>query len=240
MSRGVLAIVHARMGSSRLPGKAVADLNGMPLIEQILRRVKSCTTVDAVALATADGDENAVLGPIAQRQGADFVMGSEQDLLDRMEKTAIRHKADLIVRITGDNPFCDPDILDRMVKDMRADPVDFLANNRPPSFPYGLDLELITREALHRAWSRFPPGEDRETFTLAVTRENSGFTWRNLAHGEDLSALRWSVDYPKDLEVARQIFAALQPGMDIFGMREIMALLNERPDLKLTNPPKLA
>jgi spore coat polysaccharide biosynthesis protein SpsF (cytidylyltransferase family) len=231
----VLAIVQGRMNSTRLPGKVALDLNGRPLIAQIIRRVMSARRVDAVVLATADTPENAILRPIADAAGVPLFAGQEIDLVDRFEMTVRAHPADAILRVTGDNPMCDPAIIDALIDCYARTGVDFATNNKPPTFPYGLDVEIFSRTALRRLWESTPPGPDRETFTLVFSRPEGGFSITNLRHDRDLSHLRWTVDYPEDLEFARAVYAGLDRIDRIFTMTDVLDLLRREPALGRIN-----
>jgi len=231
----VLAVVQGRMNSTRLPGKIALDLNGRPLVAQIIRRVLTARRVDAVVLATADTPENTILRPIADAAGVPLFAGQETDLVDRFEMAVRAHPADAILRVTGDNPLCDPTVIDALIERYERTGADFATNNKPPTYPYGLDVEIFSRSALRKLWETTPPGPDRETFTLSFSRPDSGFSIANLAYHEDLSHLRWTVDYPEDLDFARAVYARLDRTDAIFTMKDVLDLSRRDPSIARIN-----
>jgi spore coat polysaccharide biosynthesis protein SpsF (cytidylyltransferase family) len=237
MSTRVLAVVQARLGSTRLPGKALADIAGRPMLAHVVERAAAIPGVDEVVGATTTSPDDDAIATFVRERGIACVRGSVEDVLDRF-RTALRaHPADAIARLTGDCPLLDPDGSGRVVAAYRARPhaLDYVSNVHPPSYPDGLDTEVVSAAVLEIAWREARLGSDREHVTPYVWRRPDRFRIENVAGDHDLSALRWTVDDPRDLEFVRAIHAALPTRRGIIGMREVLELLRARPELASIN-----
>ncbi|MBV0914159.1 aminotransferase class III-fold pyridoxal phosphate-dependent enzyme [Anianabacter salinae] len=232
----VIAIVQARMGSSRLPGKTLMQVGDRPLIDLLLERLGRAKHVDkiVVAITTAPPDD-----ALAAHLGTLRVLcarGSEEDVLERYWQAARQAGAqprDVIIRVTGDCPLVDPALVDRLVEAYLGQDADYVSNVSPPSFPDGLDLEMFSFAALCRAQDEVESAYDREHVTPYL-RESGAFTTHNVSHAEDLSALRWTVDEQHDLNVIRNVVDAFAPRTD-FTWTEVLELTRQRPDLFKAN-----
>ena len=140
-----VAVVQARMGSSRLPGKVLKDVGGRPMIQFLLERLARAQTVDAIVLATSASASSDSLAEFVQGLGFDVYRGSEDDVLDRTYQAGLAAKATTVIRITGDCPFVDPALVDEAVAAFASGDVDYLSNVAPPSYPDGLDIEVLCR-----------------------------------------------------------------------------------------------
>lgn len=229
----VVAIVQARLGSSRLPNKVMLPIGGVPMIELLLRRLSGATEVDQIVVAAPETLENLPLVEYVRRLGFSCVEGSEDDVLARFIKTARAHEADVIVRITGDCPLVDSKLVDEAVREFKAMALDYYSNVAPPTFPDGLDIEVFSAVALEQAGAEAKSGSDREHVTPYL-RANEDLRQGNMAWSEDLSALRWTVDERVDYEVIRQIFDHFAPNTD-FSWREVMDLYTRKPDIFVVN-----
>ena len=228
-----VAIVQARMGSSRLPGKVMRRVGGRPMIDLVLARLSAARSIDGIVLATSTGAENDALATHVRGLGFAVCRGSEDDVLDRYYQAARTHAADVVVRITGDCPFVDPEVVDRIVADLRDSGADYASNVAPPTYPDGLDVEAFSFAALERAWREAADKRDREHVTPYL-RESGRFRTSNSALCEDHSAERWTVDEAPDLAVVDAIVEHFHPRRD-FGWREIIALKAARPELFTAN-----
>ena len=234
----VLAVIQARLGSTRLPGKTLADLGGRPMLAHVVERAAAIPGVDGVVVATTANPRDDRLADWARQAGLGCVRGSEDDVLDRFHDALARHPCDAVVRVTPDCPFLDPKVSGLVVDAwLAADgAVDYASNVEPPTFPDGLDTEVISRAALAAAWHEARLPSDREHVTPFVRRDPRRFAQASVRHDPDLSHLRWTVDTPADLDFARAVVARLGPaGRERFGMREILALLEREPDLARLN-----
>ena len=151
MKKIIAAIIQARTGSSRLPRKVLADLNGKPLIEFLIERVKKCSDIDEIILATTFKKEDDILENIASNLKIKCVRGSKDDVLSRYVKATEETKAQVLIRLTGDCPFLDPELISRTINEFKLKNVDYLSNCYPPSYPDGLDVEVFSRKALYLA-----------------------------------------------------------------------------------------
>jgi glutamate-1-semialdehyde 2,1-aminomutase len=226
-------IVQARMGSSRLPGKVVADLGGRPMITFLLERLRRCHAVDHVLLATTDQSDDDVLAGLAEKLGVTVVRGSERDVLARYALAADFTTANTLVRVTGDCPLVDPDLLSEVIAEFHRQEVDYLSNCVPPSFPDGLDLEVFTRDALLRAQAECESAAQREHVTPWM-RDSGALRLGSVQYGSDLSGLRWTVDEPQDLEVIRAVVDHFE-GSSEFSWQEILDLYKQQPELFAAN-----
>lgn len=225
----VVAIVQARMGSSRLPGKVLREVGGHVLIDLLLKRLSTARRVDEIVLATSDQPQDDRLAAHVGGLGYRVVRGSETDVLARFAKAAATAGADVVLRITGDCPLVMPELVDRAVERFLAAGVDYLSNVEPPTWPDGLDIEVFAAAALQTAAARATEPFDREHVTPYLRREPQ-FRRENVTAEQDLSHLRLTVDEPADLVVIGNVLTALAPETD-FGLSDLLELIGARPDL---------
>jgi spore coat polysaccharide biosynthesis protein SpsF len=233
----IAALVQARMGSSRLPGKTLADIGGRPMLGRLVDRARLIPGVDQVVIATTDRPSDAAILRFAEAEGLPASAGSEQDVLDRVYRAATRFGVSVIVRVTPDCPMLDPEISGRMLAEFRHldGRVDYVSNVHPPTFPDGLDTEVFSLEALEIAWREARLPSDREHVTPFIWRQPERFRLANFAHAEDLSSQRWTVDTAADLAFARAIYDALGGTGRTFGMADVLRLLAANPKLRDLN-----
>jgi spore coat polysaccharide biosynthesis protein SpsF (cytidylyltransferase family) len=233
----IAAVVQARMGSSRLPGKTLADIGGRPMLGRLVDRARLIPGVEQVVIATTDRPADAAILRFAEAEGLPASAGSEQDVLDRVYRAATRFGVSVIVRVTPDCPMLDPEVSGRVLAAFgrREGTVDYVSNVHPPTFPDGLDTEVFSRGALEAAWRETRLRSDREHVTAYIWRQPERFRLANVANARDLSALRWTVDTASDLEFARAVHAALDGPGRVFGMDDVLRLLESRPDLRGIN-----
>jgi len=229
----VVAIVQARMGSTRLPNKVMKLIRGVPMIELLLARLSRASQIDQVVVATSTDGRNLPLVEHVRKLGYDCVCGSENDVLDRYLVAARYAKADAVVRITGDCPLIDPQVVDEAVRHFKSSGVDYLSNTNPPTFPDGLDTEVFTLLALERAARETREAFDREHVTPYLRRTDR-FTQGSLTNEEDLSALRWTVDEPADFAVVSKVFDHFAPDIH-FTWRQVLELQRQHSELFAAN-----
>ena len=231
----ILGIIQARAGSSRLPGKGLAPILGRPMTAVQLERVARARLLDKIVVATPDEPADAVFGPLCEAAGVDWMRGPLADVLDRFHLVAERYAPDHVVRLTGDCPLTDPDVIDAAVRLHLEGDYDYTRNVAPPTFPDGLDVEVMTTAVLQAAWREADRTAQREHVTLWVREHPERFAIGNLTHSPDLSALRWTVDEEADLGFVRAVYEALYPAEPDFRMADILALIARRPELLDTN-----
>jgi len=235
----VVAIIQARMGSTRLPGKILADIEGRPMLWHIANRVRRATTVRRLVIATSTARSDDVVGEFCRAHEIACFRGSETDLLDRYYRAARESAADTVVRVTSDCPLIDPQVIDRIVSVFFAEKCDYATNTIRYTYPDGLDTEVFSFAALESAWRQAARPADREHVTPFL--KTSGlFRVCNVENEIDLSKrnLRWTVDEPSDLEFARAVYARLRR-RGVFGYRDVVRLQEEEPDLHQINDGRI-
>lgn len=229
----VVAIVQARMGSTRLPNKVMKTIGGKPMIEVLLSRLAMSAELNQIVVATSTAAGNIPLASHVRSLGYSCYQGSENDVLDRFLCAAREAQADTIVRITGDCPLVDPGLVDNAIRTFTAGQLDYLSNVAPPSYPDGLDIEVFSRQALERAAQETSDAFDHEHVTPYL-RKPGKFHVGNIAHTQDLSSLRWTVDEPADYDVIAQVFAYFAPDIH-FGWQDVLALQEAQPAIFAAN-----
>jgi spore coat polysaccharide biosynthesis protein SpsF (cytidylyltransferase family) len=204
-----VAIVQARTSSSRLPGKVLEPINGVPMIVFMLRRVARAQKLNHLLVATSEDMSDDALARVTAEHGFDCFRGDLADVLGRYAAAACLSEADVVVRLTGDCPLTDADLIDRSISTLIDGNFDYVSNCDPPSFPDGLDVEAFTRDALLKADKSTQLPTDREHVTPYIRRMKALFRQTNLQSSIDLSALRWTVDHPDDLEFVRALVRAV-------------------------------
>lgn len=225
----VVAVVQARMGSTRLPNKVMKLVAGVPLIEILLTRLAKSREIDQIVVATSIDERNRPLIEHVRSLGYACEQGSESDVLDRYIQAAKSHQADVVVRITGDCPLVSPELVDACIRGFRAADVDYFSNVVPPTYPDGLDTEVVTLAALERAARESDKPYDHEHVTPYV-RESGNFRTASLRNDIDFSALRWTVDEPVDLEVISKVFDHFYPDIH-FEWGRVLDLYVSQPEL---------
>ncbi len=231
----VVALVQARMGSTRLPGKVLRDLAGATMLEHVVGRLRRATTLDEVVTATSVLPADDAVADLCRRRNIACFRGSEADVLERFLQAARAFSADVVVRITADCPLIDPAVVDEVVGALLSTPDCEYASNVLPrrTYPRGLDaeafyvdlLERLDREDKNPAW--------RQHVTEMVFQQPERFRIFNVVASEDLSRHRWTVDTAEDFALAAEIFAHF--GSQPFGLDELPAFLDERPALSALN-----
>lgn len=229
----VVAIVQARMGSTRLPNKVMKTLMGVPMIELLLERLSKSNQIDQIVLATSTDPKNAPLVEHVERLGYTCIRGSETDVLARYLVAARQAQADVVVRITGDCPLIDAALVDQTIVRFNSTKVDYLSNTSPATYPDGLDTEVFSIEALERAGHETQEPFDHEHVTPYLRRPGL-FKTGVLAHDQDLSWLRWTVDEPADFEVVSKVFQHFAPNIH-FSWKDVLALQQQNPEIFAAN-----
>ena len=225
----IICIVQARMGSTRLPDKVMRPIHGVPMIELLFRRLAKARRLDGIILATSTAPRNQPLADHVRGLGYEVYRGSETDVLDRYYQAARPHRADAVVRITGDCPLIDPELVDLVIGRYQAEHADYATNTMPPTYPDGLDTEVFAYAALEEAAACASRPVQREHVTPFI-RESPKFKKVNVASDRDYSQERWTVDEAADFDVVAAVFDHFWPRLD-FGWREVVELELTRPKL---------
>ena len=210
-------------------------LAGKPVLHHVIDRLRRVVTLADVVVATTDCPGDEPLRAYCRAEGIPYVAGSEDDVLDRYVQTARRFDADPIVRVTADCPLLDPAIVARAVDQFERAGGRLLYVGFDTSFPDGLDVEVIAREALETAWREARLPSEREHVTPFIWKQPDRFPQDRVRYHEDLSGERWTLDQPEDYEFLRAIYDALHRSGRSFGMQEVLQLLAEHPELAALN-----
>ncbi|MFP4322568.1 MAG: cytidylyltransferase domain-containing protein [Anaerolineales bacterium] len=227
----ITAIVQARLGSRRLPEKVLQEVAGQPLIGHVIQRVRAAQKVERVILATTDQPADDRLVEWAESQAIPVFRGSENDVLCRYVEAAQAFDASVVVRITGDCPLLDPQVIDATIGLFQSADYAYVNNFMPRTYPDGLDTEVIRLEALQAAHQAATLPSDREHVTPFIRKHPGRFPQVGLTYPKDLSMYRWTVDEPADLAFVTRIFQALYPRDPLFDMKAIIGLLARQPEL---------
>lgn len=224
------------MGSSRLPGKVLADIAGKTMLQRVIERVAAAQGVDEVVVATTDAREDDILVEHLENEATCQVYrGSVHDVLDRCFGCATVHRAQIVVRATADDPLKDPQIIDRAIRLLTADPnLDYCSNTIEPSYPEGLDIEVLRFAALERAHREAQLTSEREHVTPYVWRHPELFNLFNFKSDRDLSDWRWTVDKREDLELVRRIFEHFK-AVPLVPYQDVISWLDLNPEVRSIN-----
>jgi len=229
----IIALVQARMGSTRLPGKVMKTVVNSPVIELLLKRLSLSKRINQIILATSQNPENGALVEHVSNLGFTVFQGDENDVLDRFYQASKICQGDIIVRITGDCPFVDPVLVDSIIDKFIEGQFDYFTNTLPPTFPDGLDVEVFSFEALKKVTIESTKSTEREHVTPYLRNSNS-IKKGNYTSDSDYSNLRWTLDEYSDLEFINEVFENFKPNIH-FSWKEILKLIQEKPSLKLLN-----
>ena len=231
-----VAIIQARMGSSRLPGKVLMKVGGRELLSYMLERVAAAKNVSAPLVATTTDPKDDPIADFCDRNKIPMFRGDENDVLDRYYRAAQTLNPDVVVRLTSDCPLIDPQIIDAVVEAHRAAGNDYTANTAPPvgTYPDGMDVEVFSFASLERAWKEAKLPSEREHVTFYLWKTGL-FKTSRVDLPESLSTFRLTVDYPEDLAVVTAVLDALHAKNPLFTMRDVIDFLNAHPDVRERN-----
>lgn len=231
----IVAIIQARMGSSRLPNKVLAEINGKTLIEIMIDRMRHAKLINKLVVATTDSQSDDVLNEWLLERGVNVFRGSEVDVLDRFYNCALLNSADIVVRLTADDPLKDPEIIDRAIGILIKDTnLDYVSNTLNPTFPEGLDVEVLKFSALERAHREAVLLSDREHVTPYIWRNVEKFVTASFTHNENLNHWRWTVDKKCDLDFIREVLGGMGLG-HLVRFEEIISHIKKNPSLMEIN-----
>lgn len=230
-----VAIIQARMGSTRLPGKVLADIVGKPLIQRLIERVRATPGIDRVVVATTTESEDDILTNWCENHGVPVYRGSNDDVLDRYWQCAKVHRAEFIIRVTADDPLKDPGIIAKALELCASSPdVDYASNTLKPTYPEGLDIEVVRFRTLERAALEADLPSEREHVMPYIWKHPDRFVLRSFSMEPDLSHWRWTVDKPADLEFVRRIFAHFS-NQPLVSHQTVISWLKNNPELLAIN-----
>jgi len=226
------------MSSSRLPGKVLKDIYGLPMLAWVIQRSCLTQSLDEVVVATTVDPSDDPIQTFCESQGFSVFRGDSLDVLDRYYQAAKQFEADVVVRLTADCPLIDPGIIDETVAAFFETKADFAANRLPPpwkrTFPIGLDTEVCSFAALQQAWKKADQPYQREHVMPYLYEEEGRFRVHVVNHDPDYGHYRWTVDTPEDLVLIRQIIDQLGGRMD-FSWKDVLVLQEKAPELFTVN-----
>lgn len=230
----VVAIIQARMGSTRLPGKVLMDICGQTMLEHVVRRTQKARLIDEVVVATTPHQSDLPVVEECRRLNVACFLGSEDDVLDRYNRAAEAHAADVVVRITSDCPLIDPAESDRVVRAFLDCRPDYASNVLRRTYPRGLDTEVMPAATLAHAWLEARESYERVHVTPYIYGHPETFTLLSVTGSEDNSGHRWTVDAPEDLQFIRDVYSRLS-GRDAAGWRDVLSIVERNSQLSEIN-----
>ena len=235
----VVAIIQARMGSTRLPGKVLLQIKDKPILWHIVNRLKFSKYINSVVISTSTSQADDDIELFAKKNNIDYFRGSENDVLDRMYKTALKFSADIIIRITGDCPFVDPLLIDELIKLFNSKKYDrigiatgagaiYMKENK---YPDGLDAECFSFETLKETWKNAKSPVDREHVTPYMWKVKGRFRNGNLFSKKDYSNIRLTLDHKEDFNLIEKIYDGLYKEDECFALKDIIKFIESNPNL---------
>lgn len=237
MSPRFKATIEARMTSSRLPGKVLALVEGKPVLELMIERLRYVREIDGIVIATTFNSTDDPVEALGKRLGVDVFRGSEEDVLGRLVQATRVHKVETLVQLTGDCPLIDPKVVSRVIQHYLSAGVDYVSNALTRSYPIGMDTQVYAASVLHDVVTRVDQPRFREHPSLYIYKHPQRYSLSNVQAppSETRPELRLTLDTPEDLAVIRKVFAELYPNRTDFSVAEMIAYLEANPDIARIN-----
>ncbi len=230
----IVAVIQARMGSSRLPGKVLLEIAGRSMLARVVRRARRAELLSSVVVATGESPDDDPVVDECRRLDVACFRGNDEDVLGRYHGAMLAHTAEAVVRITSDCPLIDPSVVDRVVHEFLERESDYASNTRQRTWPRGLDTEIMTAATLDRSFREADLPYERIHVTPYIYGHPELFDVLPVTQPEDLSDGRWTVDSPDDMEFVRAVYERFD-GDDRIGWRDVRRLLVSRPELVKLN-----
>lgn len=232
----VNAIIQARCGSTRFPNKVFALIDGKPLLWHVVNRLKYATKIDDIIVATTVSEKDDKIEEWCKENNVHCFRGSEENVLNRYYSASEAFPSDYVLRITADDPFKEPKVIDAVITKLIEEGYDHVTNNLPPSFPEGLDCEAFKKSALDRSEKEAETAFEREHVTQYIYHHPEIFKIGNVSNPENISYLRWTVDKDVDFEMVKAVYAHRNPAnKGILLMDEILEILKANPEIEKIN-----
>ena len=228
----VVAVLQARISSSRLPRKVLSPINGEPMIRWQIERIKRAALINHLVVATSKDSSDDPLASYIESIGVEVIRGDLEDVYSRFVNALETRRSDAFIRLTADCPLVMPTLIDEMIEEFFHLNVDYLSNTLPPTFPDGLDIEIVSTEAFGRLAALELTAFEREHVTPGICQRPDLFRLANFEHDPDLSAGRWTVDYQEDLDFVSQIFGEFTGREASFEMEDVIRFLKANPDIR--------
>jgi len=232
-----VAIIQARMGSSRLPAKVFMDISGKPMLLHVIERLRHSALITAITVATTINKQDDVIGDLCRKHDVGCYRGSETDVLDRYYRAAKFWKAESVVRICSDCPLIDPTLTDRVIGVYKENRKKYVGASTiiKRTFPRGLDAEVFSFSVLEEVWRNSDKTYQREHVTPYIYEHPQAFAMASIESESDLSYLRWTVDTEEDLCFIRQVYERLYKEDRLFLTNDVLELLAQEPALQEIN-----
>jgi len=230
----IVAIIQARMGSTRLPGKILRELDGETVLSRVLGRVRRMCNLNEILVATTDQSVDDAVAESTRQNGVGVFRGNENDVLDRYYQAAQSCHAQAIVRITADCPLIDPEVSDHVIRQFLTARPDYASNTLQRTYPRGLDTEVMTFAALERAWQAASEPYQRTHVTPYLYQHPEHFDLLSITTEGDFSQMRWTLDTAEDLEFLQTVYARFADRRD-FSWRDVLQLMEREPELMEIN-----
>lgn len=230
-----VAIIQARMGSTRLPGKMMLSLGFKKVVDYVFDNVALVKNLDDIYLATTNNEKDDVLEKWAKSKKVKYFRGSEDDVLDRYYTTAKEANADMVVRLTGDCPLIDTYVVEKIIQEFLDNDFDYVANNHPATYPDGLDTEVFSFAALEKAWQEAKLKSEREHVTPYIWKNPDKFKIKNVENDFDLSNERWTLDTEEDYIFLKKLISECEKNNINLNMGNIITVIKSNPDWKKIN-----
>ena len=230
----IVAIIQARMGSTRLPGKVLKGIGGRTMLARVVRRARRSQLIDDVVAATTTKPNDRPIVDECKLLGVPSFLGSELDVLDRYYEAAITFSSDAVVRITSDCPLIDREIIDKVIQIFLDKKADYASNTLVSTYPRGLDVEAFTFDALKEAWCEASADFQHVHVTPYIYQHPELFRIHSVTADENWSRYRWTVDTKEDLDLIRAIYEKIDKD-DLFSWRDVLDLLKREPNLAEIN-----
>jgi spore coat polysaccharide biosynthesis protein SpsF len=233
----IIAVIQGRMGSTRLPGKVLADIEGKPLIWHIFNRLQKISLISEVVISTTNQSTDKPLIEFAKKENIAYFAGSEDDIIDRIYKTGEKFSCDILVKINADCPLIDIKLIENGINLFLSskNKPDLITNCVEETFPEGMQYSIFNFNVIKKIWLTLKESFWREYFYRFMIENKNNFSIINIKNEKDLSKLRWTVDYQEDLEFVKKIYSKLYSKNQFFGMNEILNLLDKNPEIRKIN-----
>lgn len=231
-------VIQARCGSTRFPGKVLKDILGKPLLYRMYERVRRTKIPCEIVIATSENKQDDVLEGLCKTNNIACFRGNELDLLDRHYQCALCYEADTVVKIPSDCPLIDPKVIDKVLSAFESGKYDFMSNLHPATYPDGNDVEVMSMQALQKAWQEAKKPLEREHTTPYFWENPQVFKIGNVLweSGKDYSmSHRFTIDYEEDYLFIKKVFEELYPSNPHFTLEDILVLCKQREDIYQIN-----
>ncbi|MGZ4161026.1 MAG: cytidylyltransferase domain-containing protein [Neobacillus sp.] len=232
----IVAIIQARMGSTRLPGKVMKKVLRKPLLEYQIDRVRRSKLINQIVIATTTKETEQPIIHLCEKLSVDYYRGSEDDVLSRYFEAANKYQAQVVVRLTSDCPLIDPNVIDEIITNYLSNNYDYVSNTIERTYPRGLDVEVFSMKALEKCYREASDTVYREHVTPYIYHHPDKFNLGFVKHTIDLSSFRLTVDTEEDLDlISRLIKGLYERNKEYFTLEDIIHLLQEKPEWVLLN-----